>query len=345
LQARLNDKGASLTVDGDFGKKTDTAVRAFQADNGLEVDGIVGDRTWDVLLAEKKDPSPAAPDAPPTLSRGDKGDAVAALQERLTERGYGPLVADGDFGKKTQQAVWLYQESNNLDVDDEGTVDELTWDHLLTSKRYAPPMDLIEIHRKELRDLVAGSSLQERVLLKAVEDLGLREIPNGSNGGPEIAHIVDEGGDGKAPSAYWVHWGNPHYKRMPPWCAISVSYWIKATMGVDSWRDIPFGNWFGGCSQMMKWAQRKDCWVDAKDVGNDEGELEVGSAFIMPRSGSGSDAGGSKGFTPGHTGLVLADNGDGTFVTIEGNTANAVKSRTRKVSDMMGFVYWWEVMK
>lgn len=342
LQTRLNDKaGAGLLVDGDFGKKTDTAVKAFQAERSLVVDGIVGDKTWDALLAEKKDPTPAA-EEPPVLSKGSKGVFVVELQKRLNERGYGPLTADGDYGKKTQQSVWLYQESNNLQVDDEGTVDSVTWDHLLTSERFSPPLDLIELHRRELRDLVVGDTLQEDVVRTAIEDLGLKEIPNGSNGGHEIAHIVDEGGPGKAPGAYWVHWGNPHFKKMPPWCAISVSYWIKATMEVDSWRDIPFGNWFGGCTQMMKWAQRKDCWVDAKDVGNVEGELEVGSAFIMPRSGSGSDAGGSKGFTPGHTGLVLADNGDGTFVTIEGNTANAVKSRTRKISDMMGFVYWWE---
>jgi hypothetical protein len=127
---------------------------------------------------------------------------------------------------------------------------------------------------------------------------------------------------------------------MPAWCAISVSYWIKTAQGTDNWRDIPFGNWFGGCTQMMKWAQRKDCWVEASSLKS--GDLMQGSAFIMPRAGSGSDSGGSKGFTPGHTGLVICDNGDGTFTTIEGNTSNAVKSRVRKVSSMMGFVYWWE---
>ena len=218
-----------------------------------------------------------------------------------------------------------------------------TWDHLLTSERFAPPMSLIKLHQRELEDKigVVGGELRLLTLKMAVSDLSLKEIPNGSNGGPEIAHIVDEGGDGKPPSAYWVRLGNPHYKSMPPWCAISVSYWIKTAMGTDDWRDIPFGKWFGGCSQMMKWAKKKGCWVEA--AGLDAGDLMQGAAFIMPRSGSGSDKGGTKGFTPGHTGLVLCDNGDGTFTTIEGNTSNAVKSRVRKVKDMMGFVYWWTV--
>ncbi len=33
-------------VDGDFGPKTENAVRAYQGERGVEVDGIVGDETW-----------------------------------------------------------------------------------------------------------------------------------------------------------------------------------------------------------------------------------------------------------------------------------------------------------
>ena len=33
-------------IDGHFGPNTESAVRAYQADRGVGVDGIVGDRTW-----------------------------------------------------------------------------------------------------------------------------------------------------------------------------------------------------------------------------------------------------------------------------------------------------------
>ena len=41
-----------LIVDGDFGGRTEAAVRQFQRDHGLRPDGIVGPRTWATLLAD-----------------------------------------------------------------------------------------------------------------------------------------------------------------------------------------------------------------------------------------------------------------------------------------------------
>ncbi len=37
-------------LDGDFGPETERAVRAFQSENGLNVDGIVGRNTWNALF-------------------------------------------------------------------------------------------------------------------------------------------------------------------------------------------------------------------------------------------------------------------------------------------------------
>lgn len=49
LQEKLKGRGYSLKADGIFGTKTLEAVKAFQADNGLVVDGIVGSKTWGKL--------------------------------------------------------------------------------------------------------------------------------------------------------------------------------------------------------------------------------------------------------------------------------------------------------
>lgn len=49
LQEYLNKLGASLDADGDFGKLTQTAVKNFQKANNLDVDGIVGPKTWAAL--------------------------------------------------------------------------------------------------------------------------------------------------------------------------------------------------------------------------------------------------------------------------------------------------------
>jgi peptidoglycan hydrolase-like protein with peptidoglycan-binding domain len=45
IQYQLNSKGYHLAVDGIWGNATEAMVRAFQADNGLDIDGIVGPAT------------------------------------------------------------------------------------------------------------------------------------------------------------------------------------------------------------------------------------------------------------------------------------------------------------
>ena len=53
LQILLSGYGYSLGscgVDADFGSATENAVEAFQEDNNLEADGVVGPKTWAKLL-------------------------------------------------------------------------------------------------------------------------------------------------------------------------------------------------------------------------------------------------------------------------------------------------------
>jgi len=45
LQKNLNDHGARLVVDGDYGDSTEAAVRAYQLKVGLVADGVAGEKT------------------------------------------------------------------------------------------------------------------------------------------------------------------------------------------------------------------------------------------------------------------------------------------------------------
>ena len=58
VQERLNELGANprLATDGIFGAMTEAAVMAFQRANGLSVDGIVGQMTWNALFARQTIP-------------------------------------------------------------------------------------------------------------------------------------------------------------------------------------------------------------------------------------------------------------------------------------------------
>jgi peptidoglycan hydrolase-like protein with peptidoglycan-binding domain len=51
LQQLLNKSNFRLTIDGFFGAKTEAAVKQYQAQKRLVIDGIVGPKTWNALGA------------------------------------------------------------------------------------------------------------------------------------------------------------------------------------------------------------------------------------------------------------------------------------------------------
>jgi len=118
MQYLLEDRGMAVTIDGIFGSNTETAVKGFQADSGLQQDGIVGELTWSRLIR--------------TLQEGSSGAAVKAVQVILS-RIVLPLDVDGIFGPNTESAVKGFQADNSLQQD--GIVGPQTWRALAHAAR------------------------------------------------------------------------------------------------------------------------------------------------------------------------------------------------------------------
>jgi peptidoglycan hydrolase-like protein with peptidoglycan-binding domain len=119
LQEALKELGRDPgPVDGDFGAATEAAVRAFQQQHGIAVDGVVGDITW--LNIDEADLGHR------TVRRGSTGVAVRRVQKRLTLAGYDTGGVDGTFGARTEAGVKALQRDAGLTQD--GVVGPKTWD-------------------------------------------------------------------------------------------------------------------------------------------------------------------------------------------------------------------------
>ncbi|MFO0394317.1 MAG: peptidoglycan-binding protein [Lysobacteraceae bacterium] len=127
LQERLNAVGARdaagrvLGTDGQFGQRTEDAVRSFQRARGLEVDGLAGPETLRALDAAVRARA-ASPMADGVLREGERGVEVRQLQERLNAVGARDaagrvLGTDGQFGQRTEDAVRNFQRARGLEVD------------------------------------------------------------------------------------------------------------------------------------------------------------------------------------------------------------------------------------
>ncbi|MBQ9288566.1 MAG: peptidoglycan-binding protein [Clostridia bacterium] len=130
LQQRLTDLGYyEGPVSGNFQGKTRNAVKAFQTQNGLAVDGVVGKKTWDLLFNTASivlpgdTPAPAAtPEPVPFHITVDVNNQVVTVYSRDAEGEYTVVVRQmicssgtkknpssiGDFTLNGRKARWCF---------------------------------------------------------------------------------------------------------------------------------------------------------------------------------------------------------------------------------------------
>ena len=120
-------KGVAGTT---YDKDTAAGVRTFQSRYSLGADGIAGRKTLVALenlvnnfyepihFVSIKGGTASKPEIAngEYLCRGDRGDQVTLIQQRLVELGY-KIKVTGKFDEATRSAVITFQERNNLLVD------------------------------------------------------------------------------------------------------------------------------------------------------------------------------------------------------------------------------------
>ncbi|MCF8609060.1 N-acetylmuramoyl-L-alanine amidase [Gordonia sp. HY285] len=98
-----------------FDAACDRAVRAFQQERGLIVDGVVGSATYAALREASYQLGSRV--LLYRLSAPMTGDDVATLQSRLQNLGYYHGLVDGQFGEVTHNSVGRYQTEYGLSSD------------------------------------------------------------------------------------------------------------------------------------------------------------------------------------------------------------------------------------
>ena len=116
LQTALKNLGYTVTVNSSYDATTVAAVKAFQTNNYLSVDGIAGTETQTLLLEGPAIDASTTPTASYTtlnVNTASGSSAVTALQNRLKALGY-TVTVNGKYDGVTHNAVVAFQQRNGL---------------------------------------------------------------------------------------------------------------------------------------------------------------------------------------------------------------------------------------
>ncbi|MDA8345515.1 MAG: peptidoglycan-binding protein [Thermaerobacter sp.] len=107
-------------LDGIFGPKTLGAVRAFQRQAGIAVDGIAGPITWRAIHQRVSDSFHLTTGtlAATGADYGDVGTPVLQLQQDLASKGFNPGPENGVFLKDTAHAVQAFERAHGIALND-----------------------------------------------------------------------------------------------------------------------------------------------------------------------------------------------------------------------------------
>ncbi len=164
-QYLLRFHGQSLSLNGLFDDRTETAAIDFQGGDGLVQSGVVGPSTWESLVV--------------LVGFGDRSDAVKGVQDQLNRQHGFEIPIDGEFDNSTREAVFTFQEEHCLDAD--GWVGLQTWNALVTDD-------------DQCSSGGSGSFGPARLLgLHATERVTLwdRDFGRGRNGADALSNIRD----------------------------------------------------------------------------------------------------------------------------------------------------------
>jgi hypothetical protein len=209
---------------------------------------------------------------------------VRAIQKRLSELGCGPVEVDGIFGAETMEAIELFQvrsiDTHGQPLVVDGRVGPMTWAAMFGETTVPPVFD-------------PPTPLARAVLGFAGKEVGVMEVPLGSNSGPRVNQYLESVGE----------------RAGLPWCAAFV-YWCFENAAATLQLKNPAIRTAGAIDLWEEAARRGIQRVTTADAADCHSLVRPGMVFVIATGGG-----------HGHVGLVEKIEGV-VLTTIEGNTNN-----------------------